>query len=69
MSYMKKCLAIDPGMWCEKRLSWWNTKTYCVFTPSSDSDGCRLIGEGESAASAWKNARERLNAKNNKSRI
>ena len=62
MSYKQKCLAVDPGLWCEKRLSWWNTKTYCVSTPSSD--GCRLIGEGESAASAWRDAWEELNAKN-----
>ena len=57
MSYKQKCLKIDPGMWCEKRLSWWGGKTYRVF--ASSSDGCQLIGEGESAASAWKNAWER----------
>ena len=62
MSYKQKCLEIDPGLWCEKRRSRWNGKTYRVF--ASSSDGYRLIGEGESAASAWKNAWERLNTKN-----
>ena len=55
MSYKQKCLAVDPGLWCERTDIW----GYFVYTALDE-----IAGRGASAASAWKNAWERLNAKN-----
>jgi len=51
MSYKQKCLAVDPGLWCERTDIW----GYFVYTALDE-----IAGRGASAASAWKNAWERL---------
>ena len=56
MSYMKKCLEIDPGLKCEAGFGpvGGHPEFYCVWK------GLDIIGSGGTAASAWRDAWERL---------
>ena len=64
MSYMKKCLAIDPGLRC-KRIRIKNCggrpTGYAAYVVNYGyMHSWRTLATGLSAASAWKNAWERL---------
>jgi len=58
MSYRQKCLAVDPGLRCE-RLAYWDSGRM-IITSYVVMSGFNLISKGRSASSAWKNAWERL---------
>ena len=62
MSYMKKCLAINSGLRCER--SWWGEIIYYEVIRADRNEIEDVIGEGMSAAMAWRDAWEELNAKN-----
>ena len=59
MSYKQKCLAVDPGLRCKASfgLRYSRPEFYAVWR------GGYIIGEGWSAATAWKAAWGELNEK------
>ena len=54
MPYKQKCLEIDSGLRCERAK--WGAIIYYYEVIHTDHDGEDVIGEGMSAAMAWKDA-------------
>ena len=62
MSYKQKCLEIDSWLRCERFVRWDGGRM--IITVYVVMSGFNPMANGPSAASAWRDAWERLNAKN-----
>ena len=58
MSYMQKCLGVDSWLRCERFVHWDGGRM--IITSYVVMSGFNPMANGPSAASAWKNAWERL---------